>query len=532
MKNFLFFSLNKTSFLIVSFLIILNVIVFSGNLNSDFVWDDFTFIRGNSVIEKLSLENLIKIFNPASEKIAIYKPVTILSFAIDYAVGRGDPFPFHLNNLILHIMNTIIIYVISGRLMGNRWAGFISAVIFAIHPARTPSVVWISERKDVLSGFFFLLTYLLYMKYIENKNKFIYIISIFAFILAILSKPSTITLPVILFLQDYFFRKDFSLKKNWASYIPFFLISMIFAYLQLFVMEGVMPEKGEKYLSLNALEIIVTILLMYGKYIIMFIIPWNLKIIYIDAHYIKILPLTDVIIFPLVILLIIAVTIFLWKKQKFIAFGVLWFIIVLLPALYCYYYPVSMATRYLYLPSIGLSFIIAYLLYKLYELKIYGKYISTGVLIIIIIVFSTITIRDNTAWKNTVTLWEKATKENPDCPGAEKNLASAYIDEKEYDKAIKQLLMIISKPYKDYTTYMLLAQAYEDKGDFKSALNTYEEAIKCYPENLYAYIRAGTIYYSFKEYTLSYKAYSRALEIDPGRKDIEEFLSYLETLKK
>jgi hypothetical protein len=198
------------------------------SLNNDFLrtWDDHIYVTNNELIKDVSFNSIKRMFTEDDGLYGNYHPLTILSLALNYHDGVGS-FPFHLTNLILHLLNTalvfIFIYLISEKIVV---AGLVS-LWFGIHPVHVESVAWISERKDVLYAFFYLLsliTYRLYLK--KNLNITWYILTLVFFVCSVLSKSMAVSLSVVLFAIDYLASRKFQLRVILEK-IPFVLFAII-----------------------------------------------------------------------------------------------------------------------------------------------------------------------------------------------------------------------------------------------------------------------------------------------------------------
>jgi hypothetical protein len=154
-----------------------------------------------------------------------------LSLAIEYALVKEQTWLYHLDNIILHILNSWLVFRIIQRLNGNSLVSFVTAVLFAIHPMHVESVAWAAERKDVLYTLFLLLSFWYYIRFDETNNKTQYAISILLFIASCLSKGMAVVLPAILLITDYCFLKKPLGFKMLINKIPYFVITLVFAYL-------------------------------------------------------------------------------------------------------------------------------------------------------------------------------------------------------------------------------------------------------------------------------------------------------------
>ena len=143
----------------------------------------------------------------------LWNPLVWLSFMFDYQLHGLNAGGYHLTNLILHILSVLLLFWLFNRMTGAIWKSAFVAAIFAIHPLHVESVAWIAERKDVLSAFFWMLTLCLYVYYTEKPVIRRYLPVVFSFVLALMSKPMVITLPVILILLDYWPLNRFESRK-------------------------------------------------------------------------------------------------------------------------------------------------------------------------------------------------------------------------------------------------------------------------------------------------------------------------------
>ena len=230
---------NNKKPLIITVLLILIILItfisFYPSLSNGFTnWDDTEYVTENPVIFNLNIENIKNIFDFTNEESyrtnilvkSLYVPLTMLSFAVDHHFFKFNPFGYHLTNLILHLFNTIFVFWFIYLLRKNIFMAFFVSLLFGIHPMHVESVAWITERKDVLYSFFFLLSLISYVYYVRKNHIILLIITFILFTLSLLSKPMAITLPVLLILIDFYEKRKFE-KKTIFEKIPFFILSFI-----------------------------------------------------------------------------------------------------------------------------------------------------------------------------------------------------------------------------------------------------------------------------------------------------------------
>ena len=181
--------------------------------------DDRALLAGTNKSYNLGASNILTVFK--TDYIGLYHPLVTLSFAIERHFFGMVPAFYHFDNMLLHMLCTILVFLIFRRITKSFAVTYIITTLFAIHPMHVEVVAWISARKDTLYSVFYLLSFLFYIKtYNEKNKKFLITVSSFCFLLACLSKAMAITLPLVLVLTDYF-QNRFS-KKNIKIYIPYF----------------------------------------------------------------------------------------------------------------------------------------------------------------------------------------------------------------------------------------------------------------------------------------------------------------------
>ncbi|HMQ79238.1 MAG TPA: hypothetical protein PKD94_06695, partial [Ignavibacteria bacterium] len=146
----------KNLYAVILITAVLGIFSYSGGLNNTFTnWDDEEMVVNNPAVKSLSVQNILSQFTTFHH--SHYHPLVNISYAIEYRFAGLNPFVYHLTNLLFHLMNSILVYLILLRLSKNNFIAALAAILFAVHPLHTESVAWITERKDMLYSFFFLL---------------------------------------------------------------------------------------------------------------------------------------------------------------------------------------------------------------------------------------------------------------------------------------------------------------------------------------------------------------------------------------
>lgn len=224
------------------FLIVLTLIVFGPFIAHAFVsLDDNYLIYANPAVQTLSLRNILHVFSTYDPQ--LYIPLTFLSWQLNAALFGMNATAFHLVNVLMHCANVVLVLVIIRRLSGNLFVAALTAALFAIHPLQTEAVLWAAGRKDLLSGFFALLSLLQYLKFREHRNSRTFMICIICFALALLSKISVVLLPAIFLLIDWLTDRKIGLKEL-REKIPFGVLSAIFLVIAVIGKSRLLAQSG------------------------------------------------------------------------------------------------------------------------------------------------------------------------------------------------------------------------------------------------------------------------------------------------
>lgn len=499
LKNFKYFRY----FLLLS-------IVFSAffnTLDNDFTnWDDPYYVTNNELIHQINFDNLIQIFKQGYT--GTYVPLSILSMAVDYQIGGGKPFMFHFTNLLLHLANTLLVFLIIKRLFTSERIAFGTALLFGISTMQVESVAWITERKDVLYAFFFLISTFQFIKFrLSCKKKYLFF-SITSFILALFSKSQAVTLPLVLLLVDYFLNKNFKTSK---TLIPYFLLSLIFGILALKFSQSAYSEG----LTYSFAERVVLSAYAFTMYIFRLVLPLNLSAIYSYPFISGSINFHTVIVALFSIVYIYFLIISIKRKLYSIFFGLGFFLLNIVLMLQIFPVGIAfMADRFSYIASIGVFICISYgydSLIKKYPDKIRVFWII-ALIYFHLLGFNTI-IR-NEVWANSINLWNDTIKKNPNNATAFLNRGNAFKKSGDYERALsdynKGILLNKSIPEAFYNRGMV----YFEIGNYDLAIADFLASLKINQKYLQAYIQLGNAYYSTGKIDLSLRTYQQVIAFD------------------
>ena len=374
-----------------------------------------------------------------------WHPLTWLSHMADCQLFGLNPGATHLENVLFHCTNTALLLLLLETMTGAFWRSAFVAALFALHPLRVESVAWISERKDVLSGFFFMLTLLFYVLHAKKqingagskfqKNNF-YRLSLLCFIFGLLAKPMLVTVPIILLLLDFWPLKRFTvydlrftIVRLICEKIPFFLLSIVVGTITLFAQRaggGWVPEDSHFFPRFG------NVVIGYWGYIEKLLWPQNLSFLYLRSDKISI---AEFFLAAFVLAGISVIAAVQLRRRPWFAVGWLWFLVMMLPVSGLLQIGrLSIADRYTYLPGIGFYLMAVWgvtdLLAVLFSQKI-CRWLATAGAAAILLACAILTRRQLAYWQNTETLMEHALKVDPNNYVAQINL-HIYRFEKEH----------------------------------------------------------------------------------------------------
>jgi hypothetical protein len=536
---------------------ILTYFAYQPAMDNDFVdWDDNTYVLDNTMVrnEKVPVSEIFK--QPVSLN---YHPITMLTMrwnnndCKDCVYGISAK-PFIYWNIILHILNSIFVFLLAFRLSKENWfVGLFSSLVFALHPMHVESVAWVSERKDVLYVFFFLAGLLSYDKYLtakyfESKKQYSWLIfSLGLFVLSCLSKAMAVVFPLVMILMDFWRNPESNpitaLKQSFkpaklVEYLPFFAVAMFFGLMAMNVQSGgdfygMLDKRGQE-VAVNKFDTFSILMRLhfaaYGfcMYIIKFFVPNNLCTFHpyptlAEYH-------SSSIYWGLFILSLImaAVALLSLKKTKIVLFGTgFYFFTVAFVLQFISVGVVIMADRYSYLPYVGFAFMLAMLVETYLPKSI--KYVIYGISAIAALFWMTSTKSQVDSWQDSEALWGKviSTYPNQEQPHSIRGnfygkMASRSIEQKnlqkqqEYmNKAAEDFQIAIKLKSERPDVYEGMGNIFGMRGDNQKALEMYSLAIKYNPNKATIYINRG-IAYSFKgDLQASLKDMEKAVQLEP-----------------
>jgi hypothetical protein len=419
-------------------LTVLTAAVFAPTVRNGFVGlDDEVYVTHNhGVAAGLSADGLKYAFD--SDAGGFWLPTTWLSLQLDVTLHGEDPAGFHLTNNLLHALNAVLLFVVLQRATGATGRSFAVALLWAVHPLRVESVAWVTERKDVLSGLFFLLAIAAYIRHTPSGNRVWFYLSVAAFGVGLAAKPMLVTLPCVLLLLDAWplgrLRSARDLPQLAWEKTPFFLLSFVFSVITAFAQNdsGATHELAKLPLAERA----ATALVGYGAYLRMTVWPADLGVQYPLGPR----PAWQLAAAAGVLAGVTALAVALRRKAPYLTVGWFWFAGMIFPI--CGLFQVgtqAYADRFTYLPHIGLLVAVVWGAadgFARCGVPVRGRAVVVALLAAACVVQ---TERQIPHWASARAMWERAVEVSPDNDRAWFELTKMYWQDGDWDRALKCL---------------------------------------------------------------------------------------------
>jgi protein O-mannosyl-transferase len=451
-------------------------------------YDDDEYVGKNPIVQQgLTMRGLK--WALTTTQFSYVHPLTCLSHMLDCQLSGMNIGAHHLTSLLLHIANSLLVLAVILRMTGALWRSAFVAALFALHPLHVESVVWIAERKDVLSTFFWLLTIFAYLRHVERPSPALYFMTLLAFACGLMSKPMVVTLPCVLLLMDYWplqrlriFRiadrgDGVPLRRLLMDKLPFAALAGIACVITVVAMRSV-GHIGSREVVPWALRL-TNVPISNVRYLLKMIWPDPLAVLYpMPAHW----PLWQVISSSIMLLVISVAVLAQARRRPYLLFGWTWFLGTLLPAIGLI--PVawhSMADRYTYIPSIGLFVMVTWGAADLLPRWVASKAAVAATAVLILAGCDAKTWAPTQHWRNVKTLFANAVAVTQDNPIAQYNLGVALLAENNTPGAMECFRAAVRlKPNYD-SAHNNLGRLLHLQGDPAAAVEHLREAIRINP---------------------------------------------------
>ncbi len=546
-------------------LILTTVGVYGGVRSHEFInLDDTDYVTGNPHVRfGITTHGIVWAFTTFHA--ANWHPLTWLSHMLDVEFSGLNPGAHHLTNVFFHIVNTLLLFLVFQRMTTNIWRSGFVAALFALHPLHVESVAWVSERKDVLSTFFWMLTLWGYFLYVKRPTTSRYLTVLLFFILGLMAKPMLVTLPFVLLLLDYWPLRRFPLGesskfcnimshrhiayKMFSEKVPLIMLSTASCVVTYFAQKGSGAISSLERVPLDLR--VANALVSYIRYIVKTILPHRLALLYP-------LPLS----IPWwetlgALIILIVTTVFAFrvvKRHPYITVGWIWFLGTLIPVIGLVQVGIqAMADRYTYVPLIGLFIAATWGFHEVLSKFRYGKLATAAVAGCFLVNVMAATWFQVHRWVDSITLFRHALAVTKDNFGLKNNLGDAYLRRGRIQEAIEQfqdairikpdfglardnlataltvkekfqgniptLLKNLESSPNDFMLHFRLGNLYDLDGDLTKAIHHYQKALSIQPEYVPLLNDLGIAYAKTGAYVKSLYVFEKALTFDPDNNE-------------
>ena len=480
----------------------------------DFVQlDDNTYVTANPHLRQgLSWEGIRWAFGTTDCE--FWHPLTWLSLLLDFELFGLQAGGYHLTNVLWHLLATLLLFSLFFRMTQALWKCAFVAAFFALHPLHVESVAWISERKDVLSAFFWMLTLYCYVRYTEKPSLKTYLPVFVAFLAALMSKPMVVTLPVVMILLDVWPLNRGSLKKEalflqLKEKLPLLMLSGVFSVITLFAQQGRGPRDLAFPLGLRLANAWVSFVLYLKKTFW----PFDLAAFYPFPDH---LPALQVVTAALLIILITVAVIASVRRRPFLFVGWFWFGLTLSPVLGIV--PIgdfAMADRFHYLPSIGIALILGWGAPQLIKQDALGKKFLFVTACLFLLGLAVVSHQQTTVWKNDTNLFQHMLRVTKNNYLAYINLGSVLEKEGKIQEAVTCYTEAINIMPNLAFGYHKRALALAKLERYTDALEQFNQIISLKPDYADAYLGRGSLYFQFGRYVEAMEDFSAVIRLRP-----------------
>jgi hypothetical protein len=492
-------------------------------------WDDVGYVTENVAIRGITAENIKIAFTKSF--IGNYAPVHIISYMIDYELWGMSPAGFICTNIVLHFINSVLLYHIFLKFGLHRIGALFAAYIFLAHPIQVESVVWISQRKNVLSMFFFLISLLAFISFraANKKATWLYAVILISYSLALLTKIAAVILPVVMLLYDHLHSDGRLLRDKIRGYVPIIAISVLLSGVAIFTQRLSQEGAPVVYYGGSGYKTYLTMITVFPQYLMNILWPRYLSIIY--GPPVKESVDGIVVISAALIVLLVAEGVILYRRKSQMIFWYVFFFMAFLPVLQIIPLPTIMQDRYCYYPLIGFCGCVGIISGNhLFCAPVTSGRCITVLMFMVPVLFLPIASRSQTKlWQDSVTLFSETAKKGIGSRyGSYENFvefklvevcnrkAEIAMADGNYSAAYKYCRTILEMHPLHFETLLKMAFLMLNDRHIKAAYKYNQLLIDNYPSRFESHFSIGQYFQVAGEFVKARRAYQKALELNPG----------------
>ena len=519
--------------LLCLFLVMITLAVFWPVKDYEFIhYDDDLYMVDNSRVQDgLTIESIKWAFTTTHT--GNWYPLTWLSLLLDYELYGLNPAGYHWTNLLFHIANTLLLFFLLSRMTGTVYKSAFVAALFALHPLHVESVAWVSERKDVLSTFFWMLTMGAYVKYVERPRIVKYLLVLIVFCLGLMSKSMLVTLPFVLLLMDFWPLKripkwqqtgniivsnqaqsagsDTSAWRLIYEKIPLIVLAIPVCVVAITAQRQAGALQPIEWLPFDTR--VANAVISYVLYISKMLIPSDLSVFYPHPG---IWPVWQVVLAGLLLSLVSAAVIRWGRRYPYLPVGWFWYLGTLVPVIGLVQIgSQAMADRYSYIPIIGLFIMVAWGAADRFKKYRYRQAVLGFLALITIIGSITVTSQQLHYWQNGITLWRRNIATTSPNYTSYYNLGVTLMEKGNYAEAISEFQKALQLKPNSETAHNNLGLVLAIKGEVPQAIAEFKTALMLKPDHVNAHMNLAMALYQEGDLDESILQFKEALRIKP-----------------
>ena len=530
--HFLKHKFNQNNFYYYALLVVIGFLLYLKSLSFNFTYlDDNELILNNLPY----LQNIGNVFDAFTKDAfytlhsgaAYYRPLLTVSFILEASLFGSTPFVFHLTNVLLHLLTALLVFKLIEKLGCSKKTSLLLSLFFLVHPSLTQAVSWVPGRNDSLLAIFVLSSFIFFLKFLETKKVSAYFFSIFFFALGLFTKETALILPALMLFylwQNYLLKKSIFIK----LFVGWSIAILLWSPMRHIALSNPIPmsiKDGVISLFKNS----PATLQLLGKTFF----PFNLSVL-------PNIPDTTFLWGVGAVFLILFFVFWRTKntsdeddKSYLIIFGLFWFVLFLLPS---FIRPdpniiADFIEHRLYLPIIGLIFLLSQSPFFTYSKKSWSKWLTLA-WILILMVFTFITWNHQNNFADKFSFWKNAAENSPHSPLAQKNLGAMYYLDKNYLLAEEYYKKSLALNELEPMVHSNLGLIYAGRGDTQNAEKEYQRELSFNPNYDNAHFNLGLLYYNQQKFTEAKIEWEKTLQINPDYADAKKALGLLSNLKK
>jgi protein O-mannosyl-transferase len=477
-------------------------------------YDDGSYVFENATIRAgLTWHGVVWAFTHIHSQ--NWHPVTSISHMLDCQIFGLNAGGHHLTNVLLHTAAVILLFEFLRTTTAAPWASAAAAIIFGIHPLRVESVAWIAERKDVLSGLFFILTLLAYARYARNRTWWRMTVVAICLSLGLMSKPMLVTTPLVLLLLDYWpLNRTGSFARLVLEKIPLFLLSAVSSIATMTAQRFAIGTTENLPLTWRITNAIVS----YFTYLRQIVWPHNLIPFY--PHPEETVPLTEVIVLSSLLIAITVAVAMLRRRYPYIFVGWFWYLIALLPVIGIVQVGLQgHADRYTYLPTIGIVIAVVWTVRDITSAWRSRTFILAPIAVAVVLALAALSHGQTRHWHDTESLWTYTLNISPDNDVAHAGLAGIQFARGDLETAISHYRRALEIRDGNSAAHYGLALALARQRKVDEAIAHWEKSLEIQPDNSAARNYLGTALASSGRDREAIAQWEQTLEYDPENGD-------------